>query len=130
MSYSINIILGLATAALGFSINLLRDEAFNLSCWGKSFFVFACISFLLSIAFGILVTLNRLKDFRLTAQKARIRENRTDEEKLELYILRYISDEILGKLTWTLFRLEIGFFSAGILFLVFTIVSVFGYKII
>ena len=127
MGYTINLILGLAAATLGFAITLLKEDIFFLSCWGKCFFDIACLSFLFSIGFGIWLVLNRLKDFRVTMRIARRREGGDTEENLQP--LRDITKRV-GKRTWILLYCQVGSFGLGIILLILSIFIIFKDKII
>ena len=90
------------------------------------------VGLLLSLALGIWCALNRLADFRMTAQIARGREKlrtmtseqeRLDEEK-QLDVKRE-KVEKLDNGTWTLFFWQVGTFGAGILALIGSLFAVY-----
>ena len=115
----------LAIATLGFALTLVKDPDVIASCWARCLLVLSILGLLVSVAFGIWCALNRLADFRKTAQNARDRQKlltmtseqgKVDRER-EL-AEKYQETKKLGQKTWTLFRWQIGTFGAGILTLV------------
>lgn len=123
LSYSINLILTFSVAALGFGVSLLLSEKFNPTiCQAYAYFA-SLFLLLVSGAFGIWCTINRLRDFRATAKICNIK--RKDENSSELPELRELTKN-LGKKTWGIFWWQIGTFSAGILILVLFVAFSFG----
>ncbi|MGF1608240.1 MAG: hypothetical protein ACFCUQ_02510 [Kiloniellales bacterium] len=118
LTYSVNLILGLSVAALGFQIHLLLDSTFQPASWQKSFFLLSMFSLLLSIALGLWCIFNRLVDFRTTAKAARLRER--DESDSELAELRGRYKR-LGQATWRLFCGQVATFGIGILLVVIAV---------
>ncbi|PIQ06258.1 MAG: hypothetical protein COZ36_01045 [Piscirickettsiaceae bacterium CG_4_10_14_3_um_filter_44_349] len=115
LSYSINLILTFSVAALGFGVSLLVSEKFNPTiCQAYAYFG-SLFLLLVSGAFGIWCTINRLRDFRATAKICNLK--RKDEDNSELPELRELTNK-LGRKTWGIFWWQIGTFSAGILILV------------
>lgn len=127
LSYAINLILILSTGSIGFSVNLLNWEKFSLSCSSKPFFDIGGAILFLSTGFSIWATINRLRDFRLTAKIARDRDKGVSEE--EINKLRSESDK-LGACTWKLFRWQISLFFIGFLLIAISVVIVFHDKLI
>jgi hypothetical protein len=122
LGYVANLILTFATASLGFSLTLLKDHP--MACASFCIWLLAVLTLLGSITLGIWCSVNRLHDFRETAQIARKREQVEGDGKLSrdeidsrLEYQRKANDE-RGEFTWTLFYWQIGTFGAGILFLV------------
>jgi len=77
-----NLILTFATASLGFALTLLKgSRAENVSC-SFCIWLLAVVTLLGSLAVGIWCSINRLRDFRETAQIAREREALGSEGKL------------------------------------------------
>jgi len=89
-------------------VNFL-EKTNTLNCIQKFLFWIGCILNLLSIGFGILVVLNRLDDFRLTAQIARKRETGVDNG---IQNNRKKSKEKGGK-SWCYFKFQIALFLIG-----------------
>jgi hypothetical protein len=114
LGYAINLILSLATAALGFSLSLAKDgDKFAKNCLGKHLLLLTIAMFLGSVGVGIWCVINRLRDFRKTMGIARDTElgNLTLFEKER----RRAETDKLGKFTWGLFRWQIGLFGGGLL---------------
>ena len=110
LGYAVNLILGFATASLGFSLTLLKDKDFVLKGWGEALFLLSLLALLLSILFGIWCAINRLHDFRETTQIAR------DRERLDDTLLQQKRDDVdkLGERTWRLFKIQFWSFAAGL----------------
>lgn len=76
LTYAINLLLTFAFATLGYQITLLKNDNFRLSTiCQKSFFSLSLLCLSASIAFGLMVVVNRLRSFRATMKAARAREN-------------------------------------------------------
>lgn len=119
IGYAINLILGLATASLGFSLTLAKDrEALASSCAARHFLCLTVATLLTSIGAGIWCVLNRLRDFRETKNIARDKErgNLTEWE----HDRRKAEADKLGELTWILFWWQLALFGCGIAILVAT----------
>jgi uncharacterized membrane protein len=125
LGFTSNLILTLAVASLGFSLTLVKDNDFTSSCWARCLLVISIVGLLIALALGIWCALNRLADFRMTAQIARGREKlptmtseqgNADREK-DLNEKRKEVKQ-LGNRTWTLFYWQVGTFAAGILALI------------
>ena len=123
LSYSINLILTFSVAGLGFCVSLLLTESFKpTTCQAYAYFS-SLFLLLVSGAFGIWCTINRLRDFRATAKICNLK--RKDENNSELQGLRDLTNK-LGKKTWGIFWWQIGTFSAGILILVLSVAFSLG----
>jgi len=130
--YAINLILTFATAALGFSIALVRDKEFRellpQHC-GKWLLIGVLISFAASIVAGLLCVLNRLRDFRTTAQIARRRqklETGTDSAQTDAELDK-ASEEAgeLGEQTWKFFWTQVVTFGIGMVGLCLVVALVY-----
>jgi hypothetical protein len=120
--YALNLFLTFATGALAFSLNETRNLRSHPCSCAECLLVESCVVFLFSLAAGIWCVLNRLRDFRLTAKIARMREKRGDEI-IDPYTSRHLvrlrrKTKRLGKCTWTLLCWQIGMFSLGVLLVV------------
>jgi hypothetical protein len=121
LGYSINLVLALSTASLGFAFALARDGDFQGHCWAKTLSSMSLLLFTLSVSLGIAVTLNRLCDFRKTTQIALDRESwLTDgvsdiDSKLSE---RRRQVRRLGDWTWRLFYGQVVTFGAAIILLI------------
>ncbi len=116
--YAVNVILTLATASLGFALVVIRDKEFAPELCGKGFFLTALLLLVVSPAFGIACTINRLTDFRKTTRLAKDREQLkraglTDDQIDEHLQPRRNEVRTLGGRTWTFFYWQIGAFAAG-----------------
>ncbi len=123
LGYALNVILSLSVATLGFEMSILLSKEFEKFRWQNCLFI--SVAFLiLSVALGIFCTINRLRDFRITTDIARKRENDMSDPKLTP--LRKLSCT-LGKRTWVLFWSQIMTFGIGVLLLImpigFTIIA-------
>ena len=115
MGYAINLVLGLAVAALGFLVSLLMDDGFTPVPGQGILYGAALVMLAMSVVLGIGCVVNRLLDFRLTAKIARGRWKNAAQE--ELAPLR-TSSKKLGRWTWGLFWWQIGTFGGGVLLVV------------
>ena len=113
MGYTINLILGLAIASFGFSLNILFENKIIFSCFTKTLFICSLIFQIISIGFGLWVVINRLKDFRITTQIARLKDSEYTNSEAESK--RQFSIK-LGERTWCLFRIQLFSFGIGIFF--------------
>lgn len=112
-----NLFLGLGIAALGFEASFLLDkeESGLFDDWKQFFIICSLGALCFSVGLGLWCTLNRLSDFRATAQIAKRREN--GHCKCRLQHLRD-STSRLGKRTWSLFTGQVVFFGIGALSLI------------
>jgi hypothetical protein len=132
--YAVNLILTLATASLGFALNIVRDKHYTPTCWGKCFWMGSAVLLGVSIGLGIWCVLNRLCSFRKTTRNARDSEKiRTDtglRNELESTLKqRRLDTKALDARTWLLLYWQIGSFGAGTLFLVASFVADFHAKL-
>jgi hypothetical protein len=130
LGYVTNLILTFATVSLGFTLTLLKDPRTG-RVW-----LLAVVALLGSIAVGIWCALNRMHDFRETAQIARKREKmehdwhermerdrKATQDEIEAHLKDWRTlNRKRGAFTRALFYWQIGTFGAGILFLVATFV--------
>jgi len=124
-SNAVNLILGLSLAVLGFQINLLTNINFAPSSCQKLFFTVSASLVFLSAAAGTLCTINRLRDFRETANTARAQERGHND----LADHHREQSRQLGKLTWRLFWFQAWVFFGGVLLLVFDFAKIFHDKL-
>ena len=121
LGHVINLILGLATASLGFELTLVTENKL-LGFWARCLLVISLAGFLASIAIAIWCELNRLVDFRRTTQTARLREENPKDEELEN--LRKETKK-LGKRTWRLFYIQVAAFGVGLLAVIGSFVAAY-----
>lgn len=127
LTYSVNLILGLAVAALGFQVALLLNEQFHPSGWQKCAFGASMFTLLLSIGLGIWCVINRLRDFRATTRAARLREKGRPDDEIQPYRDLY---EKLSEKTWGLFWWQIGTFGVGTVFTVLAVWASLSQKLL
>jgi hypothetical protein len=116
--YALNLILGLSVAAIGFELSLILGHGHKNGGWQNCLFAISLFTLLLSVAVGLICVVNRLKDFRATAETARKREDGASD--LDLQPLRTLTRK-LGQRTWFLFLWQISTFGVGILLLAFAV---------
>ncbi len=126
VTFVINLLLGLATATLGFSVSLLKDEKFIPAGKVKCLFTFALLSQLISLLFGIIAVISRTLDFRYTARIARITKKFEERESVKSTRLRV---KRLGKTTWFSFWVQISSFLLGVLSLIISILIIYSDKL-
>jgi len=118
-----NLVLGFAVAGLGLWVSLLRDAGFQPHCWAKCLFSFSALSLISSIGGGILCSLNRLWDFRITKDIARGKW-----EGAEL-AAKTIESNKIGDRTWMLLYSEISTFVLATLLLIGTLIITYRSKL-
>lgn len=103
LGYANNLIIALAVALFGFTIKFIQTEDLILSNFQKVLFWIICALIIISVGLGIYVVLNRLEDFKLSAQIARKREtNKRDGIENDR-----LKSERLGNITWNIFIWQI-----------------------
>lgn len=116
--YTINTLLLIATATLGFTLSKFLDKMYQ-GC-ERPFFLIGILFLVISIGLLLWTILNRLMDFRLTTQVAGRDANSNDRTEMRE------KSSSLGKCTWILFYVAIIIFGLG---LILTIIA-FGIIII
>ena len=106
-----NLILGLSLGLIAFNFNFILPDDIVLNCFQKFLFWISAILTVISVFISLILAINRLEDFRLTAQIARKEEKKLTEN---IEIDRAKSDK-LGKRTWCLFIWQIATFLIGFL---------------
>jgi len=102
LGYTVNLILSLSVASLGFALSLVTKDGFSLQRgWNAGCFSFSLFLLTLSIAVGLICVLNRLYDFRITARNARSGKNDKANTRE------------LGEITWLLFYFQIAIFAVA-----------------
>lgn len=125
LTYAVNLILGFSVATLGFQVVLLLSDKFAPVAWQKCAFGLSLVLLFASVAFGVWVVINRLRDFRATTKAARKREEGANEDAIEPYRVLYRK---LGARTWCLFWWQIGTFGFGMFFTVLSILASVSHK--
>lgn len=127
LTYAINLLLTFAVATLGFQVALLAGDKFSLAAsWQKCLFSLSIFVLGVSIIFGLVVVVNRLRSFRATMRAARARE-KGDTEALTVNRAKYT---ILDRRTWCLFWWQAGTFAAAIALTVASILSKFSERLL
>ena len=129
LGYAVNLILTFATASLGFILSMVKDRGFKPDCWGRGFLDFSGLALGVSVAVGLGCVVNRLADFRKTAQIARFRQ-KWPERKEPLFIRRMRRrTKKLGKRTWQLFCWQVSSFGVGVLALLGSFATAYWSKL-
>lgn len=119
MSFVINLIISLSIAILAFFATLLADDNLKLDDPSKIYFTLSLLSIVLSIIFGILLSINRLYDFKYSKDINKYKlldENKNKEIIIELRV----RTKCIGKRSWLLLYLQIiPFISTIILFFLY-----------
>jgi len=119
LGYALNLILTLTIAALGFCFSLLKDSNFTPGNAAKRVMILSIVLLGVSALSGLACVLNRLLDFRGTAQRARANPDAPD--------LGYLKG--LGKRTWTLLYIQLATFALGTIALGTTLLLTYGGKL-
>jgi polyferredoxin len=119
LSYALNLIFTLSIAALGYCFSLLRDGAFKPGVSAKCTMLLAIASLAASAFCGLACIINRLWDFRGTAQRARGREDAPTQDELRG----------LGRRTWVLFYCHCAMFSLGVVALAIALLLTYSGKL-
>ena len=134
LGYAVNLILGLSTAALGFSLTLLKDPSFAPQGLQKLFFDLSVSLLLASTGVGLWCVCNRLKDFRTTMRNTRVGDKLKRAHEPEAEIGRRLNKprteaRKLGKCTWLLFKLQVWLFAFGVVMLSIAFAWIYSNKV-
>lgn len=129
MGYTVNLILILAVASLGFAFSALRGIHIS-GCCTSMLFILVLLILALSTLIGIACAVTRLIDFRKTARIARIREYLEQREKTRPEINRALRCErqcvkALDRWVWHCFAYQVGTFLLGELLLGITFLIIY-----
>jgi len=100
LTHASNLVLGLAVGALGFQVTIVLADKLKPHSWQQYANWLSLFSLTLSVAFGILLVINRVRDFRETTIAARKREEGKSDDQIEPHRVLYRK---LGKRTWWMF---------------------------
>lgn len=117
LGFANNLLIALAVALVGFTLEFIQADELILNCIQKILFWIGIVLCVISMALGVFVVINRLEDFKLTAQIARKRET---ENTSGINEDRAVTDK-LGKKTWNCFIWQVVTFSIGFLLLLIMI---------
>jgi uncharacterized membrane protein YbhN (UPF0104 family) len=142
LGYVSNLILSFATASLGFSLTMVRDDHYQPNGAAKALWIVGVALLAASVALGIWCALNRLADFRGTAQNAKERErlyldgiqdqlSRCEKQRMRTRLeCRRLRTDLLGERTRLLLYLQITAFGIGALVLISAFATAFQGKIL
>lgn len=125
LSNTNNLILTFALGFLGFALSKTGLRIPTCCCL---FFptVFGYLLLLISLLTGLLLTINRLYDFRNTKDIVKLKRDRfknKNDETLDAKIVLLTSEtDKLGKTTWCLLHWQLWTFFSGLIFLLITII--------
>lgn len=117
--YANNLFLTFATASLGFTLTLAKQDAAAWHAWSRWLLPFSSTAFMVSATLGSLCLLNRLTDFRETAQIARHREQVSNPDQVSARMIDAMSNskaytKKLGRRSWRLLYSQMVMFGVGI----------------
>lgn len=118
--YTLNLILTFTIAALGYWFVLLKDRDFAPASSAKCIMILSLLALAFSAICGIICAINRLWDFRGTAQRAHDNPEAPTKEHLDR----------LGRITWVLFYLQLSTFTLGVALLAVSLLLTYGGKIV
>lgn len=121
LSFINNLVIGLSIALIGFVFDFIKPSNIIFNCIQKFLIWIGVLLIIASVIIGLLVAINRLEDFRLTAKIARNREKNNREN---IQADRNVA-KIMGKKTWNGFVWQIVTF--GVSFLCFSITILIEY---
>ncbi len=113
--YALNLVLGLAIAGIGYETTLILNKELERVGWQNCLLAISLLALVLSVGVALWCVVTRLRNFRITAEIARRRED--GETDIVLQPLRTKAND-LGEFTWALFWWEIWSFAVGVLLFV------------
>lgn len=119
LGFTLNFILTLTIAALGYIFALLKDKEFVPSPCARYALILSLLSLAIAAISGIWCTINRLRDFQGTARKLRKTVGAPSSRELR----------VMGKRTWKMFYTQVWAFSLGIAFLAAALLLTYGGKL-
>jgi len=119
LGFTLNFVLTLTIAALGYIFALLKDKEFIPPCVAKYSLVLSLLCLAIAAICGMWCTINRLRDVQGTARRIRKTEGAPSSRELR----------VMGKHTWKLFYTQLVTFSLGIASLVVALLLTYGGKL-
>jgi hypothetical protein len=124
-----NLLTGLAAGLIALEAGIAFGKLEGVAADVKRYFLYSIILLLLSIAIGIIMSWNRLVDFRMTSRTIKLRRQRLETDDVtkrgkltkEIDALRNMTRR-LGDVTYVLLALQGIAFFVGVLALLFTVV--------
>jgi hypothetical protein len=120
--YALNLILAFTVAALGYWFLLLKDKDFTPISTAKCMMILSLVALSFSAICGLFCIVNRLWDFRGTAQRAR------DDASPDAPTKPYLDG--LGRRTWILLYSQLFAFALGVILLATALLLTYGGKLI
>jgi hypothetical protein len=117
--YSLNLIFGLTIAALAYWFFLLKDEDFFPGACAKCAMWVSLSTLVISALAGGWCSINRLQDFRGTAQRARESASAPSQQDLRE----------LGRLAWFLLYIQVLSFLGGVLTMALALLLTYGARL-
>ena len=119
LGFTLNFILTLTIAALGYIFALLKDKEFIPPRCARYSLILSLLSLVIAATCGMWCTINRLRDVQGTARK--LRKSFCAPSSREL--------RVMGKRTWKLFYTQLWTFSLGIASLAGALLLTYGGKL-
>lgn len=119
LGYTLNLTLTLTIAALGYCIALLRQVRRPIEPCAAVPMVLSMLVLFSSSALGVICVVNRLHDFRGTAKLTGGNGSAPTRDELHR----------LGERTWCLFYAHVATFALGLVFLLATLLLMYGGKL-
>lgn len=107
LSFTINLLLTISIATIGFLFSVLNNSSFNPVHCQKLFFTIGLIFVFLSVIFGLVVSCIRLYDFRITLKKINI-QRKQQQNQIDNTEDLGNRMKLIGNTTWIFFYLQIG----------------------
>lgn len=119
LSYALNLVFTLTIATLGYCFVLLKDQEFFPGSTARCTMLLSLSTLAFSTVCGFACILNRLRDFRGTAQRARNSPDAPAQDELRG----------LGTTTWGLFYAQVFSFALGVVAIAITLLLAYGRKL-
>ena len=119
LGFTLNFILTLTIAALGYIFALLKDKEFIPTRYARYSLILSLVSLAIAAICGMACTINRLRDVQGTARRLRKSVGAPSSRELR----------IMGKRTWKMFYTQLVTFSSGITFLAIALLLTYGGKL-
>ena len=119
LGYTVNLVLAITIALIGYCFSLLRDKDFTPGSSAKCAMLLSLVALSFSGGCGLVCTLNRLRDFRGTARRAGNHPSAPEKEKLDG----------LGVITWGIFYAQLAMFAVGVVALAVVLFLTYGGKL-
>jgi 4-hydroxybenzoate polyprenyltransferase len=119
LSYALNLVFTLTIATLGCWFVLLKDQEFTPRSTDRCTMLLSLSTLAFSAMCGFGCILNRLRDFRGTAQRARSSPDAPAQDEMRG----------LGTTTWGLFYAQVFSFAVGVAAIAITLLLTYGGKL-